>query len=354
MTGGLAVSVDEVTESPYRLHFFEMAIRGQSTRGDLQVLHGELVAVREDIGAPNASPERFLVVPADALLDLPGHPSPPVALEPLDPAAASDFLKSTYQMDLRGRCQEQRHHFVQVSRAYLERSFEARLRAAQDRVMALRAREASQPEVGLARQRAENDLTDLERMRRERLAGLERLTMVRHGPVRHLATAVVLPSDLAPLTQGTAPEDIDPDIRRRSEKAAEDSAVAYETVRGWECQRVGHLKLGFDVRSLGPANPQTGYRDPVEGIRCIEVKGRTQGQSIRLTTNEWYKATQLGDSYWLYVVWDPFGTPNPEPLRIRNPVKHLDHSKREVITARYYDIAAEAIEAAAQHQEGNP
>ena len=134
--------------------------------------------------------------------------------------------------------------------------------------------------------------------------------------------------------------------RRRSELAAEDLAVAYEIARGWECERVGHLKIRFDVRSLGPAVSQTGYRDPVASIRRIEVKGRTRGHSIRLTTNEWYKAAQLGDSYWLYVVWDPLNNPDPQPLRICNPVKHLDHAKREVV--RYFDIPAEAIVNAAR------
>jgi hypothetical protein len=152
------------------------------------------------------------------------------------------------------------------------------------------------------------------------------------------------------IPSGLLAEDIDPEIRRRSEMAAEDLIVAYETARGWECERVGHLKIGFDVRSLGPADPQSGYRDPVEGIRRIEAKGRTRGQAIRLTTNEWYKATQLGDSYWLYVVWDPLGQPDPEPLLIRNPVKYLDHAKREVVAARYFDIPAEAIERAARNQ----
>ncbi len=87
----------------------------------------------------------------------------------------------------------------------------------------------------------------------------------------------------------------------------------------------------------------------MEGIRRIEAKGRTRGHPIRLTTNEWYKATQLGDSYWLYVVWDPLGTPDPEPMIIRNPAKHLDHAKKEVVAARYFDIPAAAIlEAAAR------
>ena len=84
------------------------------------------------------------------------------------------------------------------------------------------------------------------------------------------------------------------------------------------------------------------------GIRRIEVKGRKRGEVIRLTTNEWYKAAQLGDSYWLYVVWDPLENASAQPLRIQNPVKCLDHAKREVVAARYFDIPADAIEAAAR------
>jgi SNF2 family DNA or RNA helicase len=346
LVGGVAVYVDEASEAPYRMHLFEVTIRGQNSKGEQQTLHGELVAVREELSGPTTGATRFSIVPPDCLLDLPPHREPPQSLAVLDPAAAADHIKCTFQMALRGRCQEERRHFVDICRDYLTRSFAARTRAAQDRVMALRAREASQPEVAIARQRAENELTDIERTRRERLAGLDRLKLVKHGPVRHVATALVLPAGAG---EGFgAPEDLDPNVRRRIELAAEDRAVAYETARGWECERVGHQKIGFDVRSLGPADPQTGYRDPVEGIRRIEVKGRTRGHPIRLTTNEWYKAAQLGDSYWLYVVWDPLNNPDSEPLIIRNPAKHLDHAKREVIAARHYDIPAQAIEAAAQ------
>jgi len=340
IVGGVAVYVDPLAQTPYRLHFFEMAIRGQKTTGEPDTLFAELVAVRETLQASGV--ERFSVVPADSLLDLPAHSAPPAEVEPFDSTAACDFLKSTYQMDARNRCQRDREHFVRVCRDYLTRSFDARVRAAQDRVMGLRAREAMSPEVSLARQRAENDLADLERTRKERMAGLERLKLARHGPVRHIATAIVMPPGAEAAAE--LAEEFDPEIRRRSEKAAEDIVVAYEEGRGWECERVGHLKIGFDIRSLGPADPQTGYRDPVEGIRRIEVKGRTRGQPIRLTTNEWYKAAQLGDTYWLYVVWDPLSSPSREPLRIQNPVKHLDHAKREVVAARYYDIPAEAIE----------
>ena len=94
---------------------------------------------------------------------------------------------------------------------------------------------------------------------------------------------------------------------------------------------------------------QAGVQDlPRAALRNGPCSGCASGQPSRLTTNEWYKAAQLGDSYWLYVVWDPLDNPSPEPLRIPNPVKHLDYAKREVVAARYYDIPAEAVETAAQ------
>jgi superfamily II DNA or RNA helicase len=352
LVGRCAVYIDPTTDVPYRLHFFDLGILGQNTRGEPQALHGELVAVREELVSDGSVRQRFTVMPADVVMDLSQHPSPPHSVDTGDLSGVADFLKTGYQMELRSGCQEERRHFVQVSRDYLQRSFEARIRAAQDRVMALRAREATAPEVALARQRAENDLTDLQRKREYRLQGLDRLTIVRHGPLRHIASAIVLSADAdAEVMLGAALEDIDPELRRRSEKAAEDLVVAYETARGWECQRVGHLKIGFDVRSLGPADSQTGYRDPTTAIRRIEVKGRIRGEPIRLTTNEWYKAVQLGDSYWLYVVWDPLGGPDPEPTRIQNPAKHLEYAKREIVAARYFDIPGAAIDSVAAAQK---
>jgi hypothetical protein len=254
-------------------------------------------------------------------------------------------------MERRKGCQEERQHYARVCRDYLERSFDARIRAAQDRFMELQRRESQAPEVALARQRAEADLGDLQRTKTERLDTLGRLVIARQGPLRHLATALVLPASTGDAPQFVE-EELDPETRQQIEKAAEDLVVAYEKTRGWEPERVGHQKIGFDVRSLAPADSQTGYRDPVNGVRRIEVKGRMRGQVVRLTTNEWYKATQLGDSYWLYVVWDPLDKPDPVPLTVQNPAKRLDHAKREIVAARYYDIPAAAIEAAARaHKE---
>ncbi len=174
ITAGIGVFVDATSDAPYKLHFFEMAVRGQNTKGDVQTLLGELVAIREELSSAET---RFSVIPADILLDLPAHPAAPENLVPEETSPAADFLKSTYQTERRTQCQQERQHFVQVCRDYLQRSFDARVRAAQDRVMNLKAREMREPDVAIARQRAENDLADLTRTRIERLAGLERLTL---------------------------------------------------------------------------------------------------------------------------------------------------------------------------------
>ncbi len=331
LRGQTAFYVDPLTPAPYRVHFFEISIKGQNSRGETVNLYGETVAVREENNS-------FEIMPADMLLNLPAAKDQPVYFDVVDPQKAADFLKSTYQLECRERCQAERSQFAQVCRDYLTRSFEARIRAAEDRVMALRAREVESPEVALARQRAEQDYAQLERDKKDRLSGLDRLIIARTGPVRHIGTAIVLTPEasheeqLRELAGGG-----DPLRNRQSELAAEDKVIAHEQAQGWTCERVGHMKIGFDIRSISAPDPATGQYH----VRRIEVKGRERGQPIRLTTNEWYKAVQLAESYWLYVVWDPLGE-TPELVRIQNPAVVLDHAKKEIV--RFFEIPADIIE----------
>ena len=100
------------------------------------------------------------------------------------------------------------------------------------------------------------------------------------------------------------------------------------------------------LRRAEPGSGRSSDRLPRsgQGIRRIEVKGRTarpahppdhervvQGDAAR---RQLLALRRLG----------PARQSRPVPLIIRNPVKHLDHAKREVIAARHYDIPAEAIE----------
>ena len=348
--GQMGVYTDLQASAPYQVHFFEITVRGQSANGEATTILAELVAVREETAEGVSAGERFELVPADILIDLPEHPNPPGTLPATDYVAAGDFVKTTVQMERRRAASDERGRYADIARDYLQRSFDARVRAAQDRVMRLRSREANEPEVSLARQRAEQYLADLQRTRRERIAGMARLRVARHGPVRHVASCLVLPLDAASVSDDfpELSKDQDAELKRRVELAAEDIVVAYEEARNRSCERVGHEKRGFDIRSLEAPDPQTGYRDPVNGVRRIEVKGRRRGRPIRLTMNEWYKAQQLGDTYWLYVVWDPLENPYAVPVLVRNPAGCLDHAKKEIVPARYYDIPASAVEQVAQ------
>ena len=182
--------------------------------------------------------------------------------------------------------------------------------------------------------------------RQERLDGLNRLGIARTGPVKYIGTAIVLAPDADTQAQlSDLADELDPNVRRQSELAAEDKVVEALIAEGFpqdRIERVGHLKLGFDIRAHRISDAATGE----VFVKRIEVKGRMRGQPVRLTTNEWYKAQQLAETYWLYVVWDPLGD-SPKMVRIQNPVVKLDHAKREIVAARFYEISADAVQQAA-------
>jgi len=43
---------------------------------------------------------------------------------------------------------------------------------------------------------------------------------------------------------------------------------------------------------------------------------------VEVSSNEWAKACNLGDAYWLYVVYD-CATPNPRLVRVQDPFGSL-------------------------------
>ena len=334
LVGRTAAYVDPQSSVPYRLHFFEIAVKGKNTRGEDQILFGELVGVREEAG-------QFEIVPSDLLLNFPPHPAPG-AVGSVDPQAASDFLKRSYQRECRDRTQAERNHYASVCRDYLVKSFEARISRAQERAMSIGAMTARNPDYKLAFEEAFKVVADLKRDKDDRLAGLERLALARPGPVRYIGTAIVLTPDATVEAQlGAFALETDSELRRRKERKAEDLTIASLIAEGFPAQnieRMGNERRGFDIRAHRVIDHATGVIE----VRRIEVKGYTSGNAIQMTLNEWYKAQQLGETYWLYVVWDPL-TPEAAPIRIQNPAAKLDHAKREILASRFFLVPAEAI-----------
>ena len=133
------------------------------------------------------------------------------------------------------------------------------------------------------------------------------------GDVDFIAHALVVPT-----TDPAEPEWRDANV----EQIAMDLAKAFEEAEGATVKFVHTPKLahaarlpdhpGFDILSLRSSDKQ----------RCIEVKGRIGAGDVEVTDNEWARACNLREDYWLYVVYH-CGTPTPQLVRVQDPFGNL-------------------------------
>lgn len=115
------------------------------------------------------------------------------------------------------------------------------------------------------------------------------------------------------------------------EKIGMEQTIKYEIENERMPEDVSSDNLGFDIRS----------QEKNSDYRYIEVKARAEMGEVALTQNEWFKAKQFKNSYYLYVVFNA-GT-KPELLIIQNPAENL-HPEVEVV--RFIVSEEEVIEKA--------
>ena len=137
-------------------------------------------------------------------------------------------------------------------------------------------------------------------------------------PVRFLAHALALPP----------PPDGDVErMDERVEAIAVRVAAQAEADRGAEVQDVSTPEKaraagladwpGFDLLSRCPDGTE----------RSIEVKGRAGRAAVTMELNEWKQACNLGERYWIYVVFC-CATPTPQLYRVQDPFRSLLASER--------------------------
>jgi hypothetical protein len=76
---------------------------------------------------------------------------------------------------------------------------------------------------------------------------------------------------------------------------------------------------------------------PAGKARYIEVKGRPDEGGVELSANEWLKAEQLGEDYWLYIVTNALTSPSLH--LVQDPVHRL--GREEAVSQVQYRIARE-------------
>ena len=135
----------------------------------------------------------------------------------------------------------------------------------------------------------------------------------------------------------TQVEEIAMQIAQAHEEAS--GAAVHDVSRPERARRAGLGDWpGFDLLSVTPAGAR----------RAIEVKGRAGTGDVELSENEWAKACNLRDGYWLYAVYD-CATPRPRLVRVRDPFAKLLAKSRMFST---YAISAASVQAAAEGAEG--
>lgn len=168
--------------------------------------------------------------------------------------------------------------------------------------------------------------------REQRLAALLAETdAITLGEISFVAHALVVPS-----VDADDAKQFDANV----EAVALRFAVAHEEGFGAKVRNVSKALLaraaglgdwpGFDLLSDRP-----------NGQRCIEVKGRADTGEVFMSDNEWAKAANLRDRYWLYVILD-CASPAPRLLRVNDPFGSLTGSAKGGVTLKVGDILAMA------------
>ena len=171
--------------------------------------------------------------------------------------------------------------------------------------------------------------------RSHRLAELQaEPNCIKAGGVQFLVHALVVPVE-----DSEEAERYDADV----EGIAMEVAAAYEASFGAEVEDVS--RPGLARRAGLPDWPGSDLRSrrPAETL-AIEVKGRAAIGNVEMSDNEWARACNLRDTYWLYVVFD-CATPRPRLLRLRDPFGRLLARSRESVV---YAIPPGAVLEAAE------
>ncbi|NLO34549.1 MAG: DUF3883 domain-containing protein, partial [Candidatus Hydrogenedentes bacterium] len=224
---------------------------------------------------------------------------------------ARAYLTEHVRRTLAVECRERRMASLPERESFLKRGYdfeEAEL--AKARIM-LRQKEREGDKKAAAR------LTYIKTQQRELSSRRERaISIIRREP------ELLVPGDVDFIAHALVVPATDPaEIEWRDanvEQIAMDIAKAFEEAEGAKVKFVHTPSLaraaglpqhpGFDLLSIRHGDQQ----------RCIEVKGCSGTGEIQITENEWARACNLREDYWLYVVYH-CGTSTPQLVRIQDP-----------------------------------
>jgi hypothetical protein len=310
-----AVFVDPATDKPYLFHLALVFIvrEADPQLADLaqeEFLECHLVGVKQFEGS------HIVVCPVEHLLLLKGGHGLPAGAQRLA-VTATDLLEQAkaFLVERVAREMAVKRRQALLSTLAERESFVARGFDFQEaELAAARAKQAEKARAGNAAAqkelaRVKEQQRHLAQRRHEALAVLRREPeLISPRKIEFIAHALVVPSS-------------DPVDREQFEVKTDQVAMAlawaFEETEGGIVKDVHTPELaraaglpdnpGFDLWSIRPTEK-----------RSIEVKGRAGVGEVEISPNEWAKACNLRNAYWLYVVFY-CGTPNPRLVRVLDP-----------------------------------
>ena len=211
---------------------------------------------------------------------------------------------------------EERERQIDIKRRYGIASLEQFIRKLDSELLELGARSEKGEDVRLVTQNKEERKRHYEE-EKERLEETcrQEMTLARKPPTFAGAIRVIPATEVD--DTGTQPYN-----KSEIEQIGMKCAIHHEEARGCTVEDVSTENLGFDLRSTASDGK----------IGCIEVKARADRAPIILTSNEWFRAKQLKDDYFLYVVLN--AATEPKLYIIRNPAEKIS-AVQQITDVRY-------------------
>jgi superfamily II DNA or RNA helicase len=334
-----AIFVDPSAQQPYLLHIGTLKLERTAPPDARDNAANELLEQRL-IALKQTAPGEIVEIPVETLALLRPGDAPPAAALGLVAmgrelcgtarAHAMEQILAPMVAQRRAACIDslpERENFMR--RGFDFQDADLALRRARLAEKARGGNAAAQAELTRIREQ-QRDLTSrreraLEELRREPEA-------IGSGELTFLAHALVVPA-------------VDPEEKMRFDADVEAIAVrvawAFEEACGATVRDVSKPALardsgvpdwpGFDLLSRRPHGEE----------RAIEVKGRAGVGDVELKENEWAKACNLRERYWLYVVYD-CASAQPRLLRIGDPFGRLIAKAKGTLVVTQHEIIGAA------------
>lgn len=318
-----AVFVDPTAEKPYLFHLALITVIRQADPelpdlANEEVLDCRLVGIKQHEGTD------LTICPVEHLLLLSGGQGLPPAAQRL--AATAERLREQAAAFMtervaRGLALERRQHLLGTlpeREQFIQRGFNFQ----ETELAAARVKQSDKARTGnSAATKVLKEIKEQQRSLAERrataVATLRREPeLIAPGDLSFLAHALIVPStnaeDLA--RHDAEVERIAMELARAFEEA---EGAIVKDVHTPELARAAGLtdNPGFDLLAIYPAGDS-------RGRRAIEVKGRANAGDVEVSANEWARAANLRDGYWMYVVYG-CATAAPRLVRVQDPFGSL-------------------------------